>query len=308
MRILQGSYIPGLRKSVLTPSRSKIFELVAEGDVRFFVHEDVLTSQSEPFRMTARGEWTEAIERKITLSDWDAGTVSRLLQFLYTSDYQYPNPSPVNQNQDIPADIEATTPNQLEDEAEMVENDTKRPLTPLKEWREKAQFTRQDTKVSCHWTRLECFNPVQHDFKEVLLTYARLYALANYKLVHALQNLALERQLLTLSHLDPILEVSHISQNLVDLVSYGYSNTTRLSNSKEPLRDLISQFAALNFEALQNEPSAMELIGQGGDFVRDVMGKLCRRLSMRVEVPEYATSDTRFISGLRVGFHYRHRK
>lgn len=284
--------------------RSQIFELVADGDVRFFVHEDVLTSQSEPFRMTAAGEWKEATERKINLSDWDADTVSRLLQYLYSGDYQYSDPTSVSQSPEPTDASEATALTEGEDEQESIGMDIKRPLTPLKEWRKKAQLSRQNVnKVVSDWTRLERFKPAQYDFKEVLLTHARIYALANYKLVQGLQNLAIERLLITLAHLDPIPDDSHLSMNLVDLATYGYSNTTRLSNSNEPLRDLISQFAALNFEALQNEPLAIEFIGQGGDFVKDVTMKLCRRLSKRQETPSRATPGTRFISGLRVRFH-----
>lgn len=254
--------------------------------------------------MTAAGEWKEASERKINLSDWDADTVSRLLQFLYSGDYQYPDPNIVSENPDPTVASEATVPTQAKDEVGSIKTDIKRPLTPLKEWRENARYSRQnDTNVPSDWTRLQRFEPARYDFKEVLLTHAKIYALANYKLVHALQNLALERLLFTLAHLDPIPGDSHLSLNLVELARYGYSNTTRLSNSAEPLRDLISQFAALNFEALQNEPLAIEFIGQGGDFVVDVAGKLCRRLSKRQVVQSRATSGTRFISRLRVGLH-----
>lgn len=178
-----------------------------------------------------------------------------------------------------------------------------RPLTPLNEWYPKSLPTRQGDPVT-ESERLEGFDPAHYDFKAALLSHAKVYALAHYKSVHALRALALNRLLLTLVHLDPIPTDSHLSRNLVELASYSYSNTDYLSSSKEPLRDLISQFVALNFAALQTEPEAVELIGHGGDFVKDVMAKVCRRLASRQAVPgRLASPETRFISNLRVRTH-----
>lgn len=48
--------------------------------------------------------------------------------------------------------------------------------------------------------------------------------------------------------------------------------------SEEPLRKLTSQFIALNFAAFQTELKAVELVAKGGDFVKDIMAKICRRI------------------------------
>lgn len=104
---------------------------------------------------------------------------------------------------------------------------------------------------------------------------------------------------MTLSRLNPIQPSSHLSMNIVDLATYVYTHTDHLSRSEEPLRKLVSQFVTLNFQALQSEPEAVELVGEGGDFVKDVMAKVCRRLSATHQT--LSNPGTRFVSKLSVG-------
>lgn len=79
-------------------------ELLAQGgESRFFVHANILVSQSQPFKNALAGNWKEATERKIDLNDWDGDTVGRLVEFLYRGNYQYPDPAPISAE-------DATTP------------------------------------------------------------------------------------------------------------------------------------------------------------------------------------------------------
>lgn len=270
---------------------------MAEGDVRFFVHKDILSSQSEPFREATCGVWTEAAERRISLKDWDGETVARMIQFLYKGDYQYPEPAPISPASDSDASVRPQTCVKAEETTELCN----RPLTPLDDWIERTIPARPENIVP-RPVKLENFDPSHYDFKETLLSHAKVYALAHFKSIDSLRDLAYERLLLTLSHLDPIPPDSHLSMNLVDLASYGYSNTDCLSNSQEPLRNLISQFTALNLKAWQTEPEAIGLISSVGDFTKDVIRKVCRTLPDRPG--RLANANTRFISGLRVSFPY----
>lgn len=254
---------------------SEIFELVAEDDVRFFVNKAILASQSKPFREAMMGPWREATERKIILTDWDSDTVARLVEFLYIGDYPYPDPSPLKPvPEPAGGDPESGLPEADDLESEL---DSSRPLTPLGECLQKCLAPDQDDAIT-DAQRLEKFNPADHDFGDVLLAHAKVYALANYKSVDSLRTLALKRLLLLLTRLHPIQPASHISMNIVDLASYVYSNTDPLSRTQEPLRKLTTQFIALNLAAFQTEPRAVKLVANGGDFVIDLMSKVCRRL------------------------------
>lgn len=263
---------------------SEVFELIASDDVRYFVNKDILASQSKPFREATTGPWTEVTERKIDLKDWDSDTVARLVEFLYIRDYTYPDPLPLK-----PKTANGGPPTYSPSSAFVVPPDTKsepdisRPMTPPGEWliTTTPQASIYSGPVSgpvSDADRLNQFPAAEHDFDDVLLAHAKVYALAHYKGVDLLRTLACKRLHLVLSRLHPLQPASHISGNIVDLVSYVYANTDTLLNSEEPLRKITAQFVALNLTAFQTEPQAVELVGRGGDFVKDLMSKVCRRL------------------------------
>lgn len=254
-----------------------MIEVTAQsGEKRFSVHKDVLISQSEPFRNAITGGWKETSERKINLDDWDAETVGRMVEFLYTGNYQYPDPVSSGKR----FGVERTIQRKLKDPRVKRGNTStgpNRPLTPLEDCLDNVLPQDRDDKVD--WTKLESFEP-QDNYKEVLLSHAKVYCLAQYRSISALRNLALRRIYLILLKIDLIsFKADSIGAlNFIDLVVYVYSNTDSLTNSEEPLRRLVSQCAALNINALQCRQEMSDLMSEGGDFVNELMPKLCRRL------------------------------
>lgn len=255
---------------------SEVFELVASDDVRFFVNKALLVSQSKPFQEATSGPWEEASDRRIELKDWDSDTVARLVEFLYLRNYDYPDPTPLKPGPELAGAVLDVAQMQLEDAISML--DRQRPLTPLKDCLRNSLPLDPEVSITLS-ERLDLFNPTDYDFENVLLAHAKVYALANYKSIDKLCTLALKRLSLTLLKLHPLQPASHILMNIVDFASYVYTNTDCLSNSQEPLRKLTTQFIALNFGVFQTESRAVELVAQGGDFVTDLMCKICRRLS-----------------------------
>lgn len=277
---------------------SEIYELVASDDASFFVHKDILVSQSKPFQDATAGPWKEALERRIHLKDWDSDTVARLVEFLYATNYSYPDPSPINPEQPpTEGDPEpvGTTAGNTESRP-----DGDRPLTPFVECMRRS-LPPCPVDAMTDGQRLERFNPAEYDFGEALLAHAKVYALANYKGIDVLRAFALKRMFLTLARLHPLQPASHISVNIVDFASYVYANTDPLSSSEEPLRKMTSQFVALNLVAFQTESRAVELVAQGGDLVRDLISKICRVLPGPEEVGwAGGLPYTRYISNLKV--------
>lgn len=271
---------------------SEVFELLAGDDQRFFVHKAILNSQSTSFQ--------ESSKHMIDLSDWDSDTVARLVEFLYCRNYDYPDPTPLKTraekslSEPLPA---ATLVGEV--------TDNRRPLTPFQDCL--GSILPLDEAPITDAERLHQFDSSDCDFEGNLLAHAKVYALANSKSILTLQNLALQRLLLTLSRLHPLQPDSHISKNIVAFASYVYAsnlsvNTDFLASSEEPLRKLTSQLIALNFAAFQSEPQAVDLIAHGGDLVRDVMAKLCRRLSDPVGVSWTGgrKGEVKYISGIKV--------
>lgn len=276
---------------------SEVFELVANDDVRFYVNKDILASKSKPFREATSGTWKESTDRRIDLKDWDSDTVARLVEFLYVQNYPYPDPTPLGDPEHTVGGPEALQPT---DETTDSGLDPSRPLTPLGECLSKYIPPEDDAPITDE-ERLEDFDPADYDYEDILLAHAKVYALANYKSVDTLRTLALKRLLLALSRIHPIQPASHISLNVVDLASYVYANTDHLVRSEEPLRKLTSQFIALNFAAFQTEPKAVELVAKGGDFVKDIMAKICRRIpEPEGGIAIVGRSRKGYISGIKV--------
>ena len=118
------------------------------------------------------------------------------------------------------------------------------------------------------------------DVKEELLATKRAFTLLQhsklYVLAHYLQFTELEAE--AYFHIKAILDLfQELPPNLLgyilQLIRHVYEHTDTLVNSKEPLRELVSTFAAKFFHAFQGD-EVKELMGKGGDFVIDVLEKV----------------------------------
>lgn len=277
---------------------SDIFEIIAEsGQKKFSVHSNILTAQSKPLAAIATRALKEATERKIELLDWDGDTVERFVDFLYLGDYQVPDPEPfiqtggsaVTPSEDLPREVAYTPDNvrphsslslrsgtTLRGDESVIEPD--RPLTPLWQLYESPVADQgQDNKLDRFFYNLD---PSKHDYQCALLAHAKLYCLAQYEEVEALEGLTLQRLLKTLMPLRPTESSPHLATNVVQLLKYVYRHTKPPgpASGEEPMRRIVSQFAALNFPALQGTEDMKGVIQEGGEFLNDVLNKVCRQL------------------------------
>ena len=125
----------------------------------------------------------------------------------------------------------------------------------------------------------------------VLLTYAKLYILSCSQGINALSDLCifhLRRELSRIS--SPSADV-RVFESVVGLLQYAYCSRRDVF-SPEPLqpawtelKDLVSEFCALNIETMEKHQGYTELIGEGGALAVDVMDKKMRRLKCAEAVP-----------------------
>lgn len=125
---------------------------------------------------------------------------------------------------------------------------------------------------------LRSCDPTVCGYGEVLLAHARVYSLAQNQKVEALQKLAYQRLLSTLLSIGLVEPGSQVAVDFIDLLRYVYSHTISSGRSEEPLQNIVSQFAALNFPALESRDEMAGLIREGGKLASDLMGKVCKRL------------------------------
>lgn len=112
-------------------------------------------------------------------------------------------------------------------------------------------------------------------YLEPLLARVEVYKFAKYHLLSGLQELALQRIIVTPRRLDCSVEFAE--QELTKAVESVYGSIPTDIGNEEPMRKLLSQFAAAKYTSLSHG-SFEALIIRGGDFALDLARKLSRRL------------------------------
>lgn len=150
--------------------------------------------------------------------------------------------------------------------------------------------------------KLERFDPALYDYGEVLLSHAKVYSLAHYKAIDTLRALALHHLLASLLRLDSVDPTtgSHNVVHIAELARYVYDNTDHLENHEEPVRRLVSNFIARNISALESNPKMADFLGEGGDVVTDVIGKVSRGCFVSLSSDSVSRAPNRYVSKLFV--------
>ena len=263
-----------------------------------------MLEKSEKLKAVTCGNWKDSSECKIVLEDWDSKTVGRLLEWLYSGDYESPSPAEAPQfdvessgirvsETTVPskqgADLPFITPKKIESA-----RGSNRPLTSLQNIyfnEARPNLARSYAETFEPWARRFEQDPSSLNFEATLLAHAKLYALADYMLLPALQAQAFDRLKAVLMVISPPtytfysafrnsrLPIANLPVigNLVTLIQYVYANTTRLESKEEPLRELISTFIVLNYDQFCDVGDLVQtLMEQGGDFQGDVHDKMRR--------------------------------
>ncbi|KAL9615062.1 MAG: hypothetical protein Q9167_000485 [Letrouitia subvulpina] len=294
-----------------SPFGTVIFEILAGFSRKsFFAHAAVL-AKSERIQKQIEGNWKDTLQHKLVWDNWSEDIVNIFLEWLYTGDYKCPFPvgiSPSSQSseeshaedQDISTDqevnqelyAEETLPEpplepSLEpfdpvEEAKCAEpKPPDRPLTPLSDltWSgdRSIQTTSQAEEFKL-WSGFSIWKPTMLDYEDTLMTHAKLYVMADYFLLSELQNLTLHRLRSSLLTLEPLIPESQQMSNVVHLIDYVYEHTVEPIIGENPMRRLVSQYAALQFTNFKGD-GIRQLLAKGGDFVPDLMEKYVRRVT-----------------------------
>ena len=68
------------------------------------------------------------------------------------------------------------------------------------------------------------------------------------------------------------------AEDVVRLTEYVYENTADLESNDDMLRRALVEHAALQFKQLASTPVFSTLLGEGGQFVKDLCWKTAERL------------------------------
>ncbi|KAG0634084.1 hypothetical protein HOY80DRAFT_1100650 [Tuber brumale] len=261
-----------------SPFETQIFQVTAQGGTRcFYTHASILSKCSQPFRSAVEGDWKESSEHIIDLNDWDGDTVERLLQFLHTNNYQWPIPKKhvVEELGSINGKKKLFTFESPAPRAEAESFEISRPLTPI----EQLVVADEALTIPLDYNAwLSTIKPTDHDLGDLLLSHAKIYALASSKDIEGLERLALDRTLKTLTALGTFENGSPKVTYITELLKYVYENTASLSSSREPMRKLVVRFTALNLTILNSDNKISGLMGSIAELAGDLMSDVTRRV------------------------------
>jgi hypothetical protein len=114
------------------------------------------------------------------------------------------------------------------------------------------------------------------DHLPLLMSHAKLYVFANAYLVYPLLRLAANRLDIILTGLST-LALANI--DIAALIGYVYDNTPNLDLFPDTLRQVVMVYAANNLQELEKNDAFSSLLKEGGDFAKDLVSKLSKRLS-----------------------------
>ncbi|XDG09188.1 hypothetical protein ABKA04_008803 [Annulohypoxylon sp. FPYF3050] len=265
----------------------------------FFIHDELVARMSKPLRTLVQGEWKEKNEGLVEWSEIDEETFVRFCEFAYTGNYQPAKPQPPKvENKESAAPMEpGTQPEYLvaEDyavqieEPEVVVEEAPQDIWgtnpyPTKGKKKYSNRSRKDIMLSDFQNALDItsastsseppMNPLA-DYSEVLLSHARLYALADCYDVDQLMSLCVRKLHHTLRGFD--LHGGARVTDVAQLIDFSYKNTRSGSAQQDKLRNLLSMYVACYIEELWPNLYFRDVI-EYGEISKDIIGKLLRRL------------------------------
>ncbi|KAL9018017.1 MAG: hypothetical protein Q9185_004686 [Variospora sp. 1 TL-2023] len=140
------------------------------------------------------------------------------------------------------------------------------------------------------WTGHQLWSTSELDYESTFMTHAELYIMAHQYMLHQLKNMAWQRLRSVLISIGKPAPGSPVIENIATLAHYVYQETgstmekshEAAAEEEEPLRLLVSSFAALHFTTLKH-PRMDELMRSqeeaDRDFVVELMAKVSRQMT-----------------------------
>lgn len=246
----------------------------------FIVHKSLLARQSEFLRT----DTNTAVDGKYDLQSWDGKTVGYFVDYLYLGAYNVQNQEPLYPATSSPEGTVSDTTEALSrsDTPDTVQADRSpdltypRALTPIQYLLD--SFDAEDHRGAGGFPREDIDHAdslAPQDYRWVMFAHAKVYALAQSLGIDDLQRMAYRELAGVLAGFEPAVEGSVVATSSIEIMRYVYS---KCHSAGDPMRNLVTQFAALNFPALQRMDGMKEVLGGGGELAVDLFEKLCRRL------------------------------
>ena len=274
--------LSSLRSNYLysSPFTGPTFDIIAGSEQMHFVAHASVLEQSDNFKTVIHGKWKDSLEHKIVLADWDAASVGRMLQWLYTGNYKAPEPKVPVLKVTLPLVEDHYHIARVGPPTTQLPKPTLTPLANLRFSKLLPSAKRTESKTSEPWMQRAGDVRDDVDYEFTLMAHAKVYVLADYMLLPGLQAFTFECLQKLFATMSPIKKDKPVITNLIDLIEYVHVFTTRPDVGEEPLQELITTFIALNFSQFNDGGGKVQrLMNQYRDFAEDVLDKVRRNMT-----------------------------
>ncbi|KAI0852812.1 hypothetical protein F5Y00DRAFT_155049 [Daldinia vernicosa] len=289
---------------------SKPFRFLVGPDKKeFSMHAELVARMSKPLWTLVNGEWKESKERFTEWPDVDEGTFVRFCEFAYTGDYKAAEPfedTPEVLNGEKSSEATASTPGPTVNGERIIEEasaydepspedpwDTLR-ITKKSKARKYSPYPGESPSPPSNkdimWRKFQeeindepdrrvketSNTDPSKNYSEVLLSHARLYALADCYDIDTLMGLSIRKLHRTLKvfNLHKGARVTDVAQ----LVDYSYKNTMNKGDEPDKLRSLLATYVACNIEEMWPNVYFQDVL-ESADASKAIIGELLRRLN-----------------------------
>ncbi|KAL7627928.1 hypothetical protein AAE478_002123 [Parahypoxylon ruwenzoriense] len=267
---------------------SKPFRFLVGPDKKeFMMHIELVARLSKPLHTLVKGDMKEAQEGVAEWPEIDEGTFIRFCEFAYTGSYKAAVPASAESDPELESKANGSVEVGLEPEIDPVGYDEPSGYSPpasrRKKYRNGYYVDDTPTKKDEMWTKFKEDeageeNPNTEptaDFSEVLLSHARLYALADLYDIDTLMTLCVRKLHRTLKAFN--LHNGARATDVAQLIDYSYKNTISKQGKQDKLRNLLATYAACKIEELWSNLYFKDVL-ESGDVSKSIVEQLLRRL------------------------------
>ncbi|KAK6353853.1 hypothetical protein TWF730_008275 [Orbilia blumenaviensis] len=288
---------------------SEVFNfLIGPSRTRFGIHKCLLAAHSDVLKRILDSHMREATTKEMVLEEVEEDCFACFSEYLYTGKYPVPRPRdlyPGNVGKGL-AGLVGGMGGDMSDTESYRKKSAAAPATTTKKKQSRgfAGFggggeLSPPRPGSPAGPGGSPYNSTTHDFTNVFITLAGLYVLAEKYNIQYLKHLALSDLSNQLKHSFELIPTRR--GDIVELIRYTYNNTYEPKQDprskelkEEGLRSLVSNYAALKINGLRARRGLGlgstngapppdeegdyggfdELIADGGDFIKDLIGKV----------------------------------
>lgn len=140
------------------------------------------------------------------------------------------------------------------------------------------------------WTGRQLWRSDQLNYETTFMTHAELYHMACTYQLDALKNMAWQRLRSVLVSIGKPVAGSSVIENMITLIRYTYEVTGEVGNEEEPLRKLVTTFAALHFTRFKGTV-VDELMKSASEPDREFVVDLMAMVRQKVDSRDFSDSE-----------------